>query len=79
MTVSNHRYPTLNPAFEKRPRSRSLSVSRATQTREELEQIREMRNVKFTVECADENEELMKDNKAPIVNVHLQESDDKDL
>ena len=57
---SNRRHPTWSHelhTFEKRPRSRSLSVSRATQTREELEQIREMRKIKFTVECADEDDE----------------------
>ena len=31
-------------------------MSRSTQTREELEHIREMKKIKFTVECTDENE-----------------------
>lgn len=34
-------------------RSRSLSVSRSTQTREELEQFREMKKIKFTVHQCD--------------------------
>ena len=58
--LSGRRHPTWSHelhTFEKRPRSRSLSVSRATQTREELEQIREMRKITFTVECADEDDE----------------------
>ena len=42
--------------MERRPRSRSLSVSRSTQTREELEHIREMKKIKFTVDCADDLE-----------------------
>lgn len=47
------RHPTWShelSTFEKRPRSRSLSVSRATQTREELEQMKQMKKIKFTVE-----------------------------
>ena len=87
LTVSNRRHPTWSHelhTFEKRPRSRSLSVSRATQTREELEQMREMRNVKFTVEsveCADEDEEMINDHhdKVPTVNVQLQVPNNTDL
>ena len=86
MTVSNRRYPTWSHelhTIEKRPRSRSLSVSRATQTREELEQMREMRNVKFTVESveyANEDEEIISDHyKVPIVNIQLQSCNNTDL
>ena len=97
VTVSNRRHPTWSHelhTFERRPRSRSLSVSRATQTREELEQMREMRNVKFTVEsveCADEDEEIINDqnnlnydqntnhDNIPTVNVQLQVPNNTDL
>ena len=62
---ANRRHPTWShelTTYEKRPRSRSLSVSRATQTREELEQIREItqRNsphVQFTVESVADEED----------------------
>ena len=48
---STRRHPTWSHELhliDRRPRSRSLSVSRSTQTREELEHIREMKKIKFT-------------------------------
>ena len=56
---STRRHPTWSHELhliDRRPRSRSLSVSRSTQTREELEHIREMKKIKFTVQCADDRE-----------------------
>ena len=59
-TTSNaRRHPTWSHELhmmDRRPRSRSLSVSRSTQTREELEHIREMKRIKFTVECVEDND-----------------------
>ena len=56
------RHPTWSHelhAFDRRPRSRSMSVTRSTQTKEELEsQFREIKKIKFTVECADDEEDV---------------------
>ena len=55
---ASRRHPTWSHELhiiEKRPRSRSLSVSRSTQTREELELMHEMKKIKFTIDCADDD------------------------
>ncbi len=57
LTNRERRHPTWSTplhTLDRRPRSRSLSVSRATQTREELEQMRQMKKIKFTVECPED-------------------------
>ena len=51
---TSRRHPTWShelSVVERRPRSRSLSVRRSTQTREELEEFQKMQKVKFSVAC----------------------------
>lgn len=78
--ASAKRHPTWShelTTFERRPRSRSLSVSRATQTREELEQ---MKKIRFTVECADDvNEEEANANEESNHNKTLKVPNNTDL
>ena len=64
MSLAARRHPTWSQELhmmERRPRSRSLSVSRSTQTREELEHIREMKKIKFTVDCADDDADMVRE------------------
>ncbi len=61
--AASKRHPTWShelSVIERRPRSRSLSVSRSTQTREDRETLRalheNMRTIKFTVDVADHDD-----------------------